>query len=153
MFRNEELLQVSNRASCKTLGMLLTIADQGKLQQESLSRLLVNGQADTGMLKALSMVATVYLPASLVAVSQRIIKCEDDSHPDLYQTIFSSNLVQTVAQRPPASASSLVLSPQFWVYIAITLPLMGLTLAWTFYLDHKSRRSTCNSTTVPSERS
>ena len=68
MFRNEELLKESNRASCKTLNTLLDIADQGRLQQESLTRLLGNGQADSGMLKALSMVATVCLPASLVAV-------------------------------------------------------------------------------------
>jgi hypothetical protein len=69
MFRNEELLQASNRASGKTLDTLLHITDQGKGQQETLTKLLGTGQADSALLKALSMVATVCLPASLVAVS------------------------------------------------------------------------------------
>ena len=69
MFHNEELLQVSNRASGKTLETLLNITDQGKQQQQTLTDLFGNGQADSAMLKALSMVATICLPASLVAVS------------------------------------------------------------------------------------
>jgi hypothetical protein len=69
MFRNEELLQASNRASGKTLDTLLHITDQGRGQQETLTKLLGIGHADSALLKALSMVATVCLPASLVAVS------------------------------------------------------------------------------------
>ena len=69
MFRNEELMQASNRASGKTLGTLLHITDQGKQQQQTLTDLFGNGQADSAMLKALSIVATVCLPASLVAVT------------------------------------------------------------------------------------
>lgn len=69
MFRNEELLQASNRASSQTLATLLHITDQGKGQQETLTKLLGTGQADSALLKALSIVATVCLPASLVAVS------------------------------------------------------------------------------------
>jgi hypothetical protein len=67
-FRNEELLQASNRASCKSLDTLLDLTSQGKYQQEVLVKILGNGQADSALLKTLSMVATVCLPASLVAV-------------------------------------------------------------------------------------
>ena len=56
------------------------------------------------------------------------------------QTIFSSNLVQTVDQHLQQSAMSLVPSPQIWLYFAIALPLMGLTLAWILYVERKSRK-------------
>ena len=67
-FRNEELLGASFGASCKSLGTLLDLTNQGKCQQETLTNILSNGQADSALLKTLSMVATVCLPASLVAV-------------------------------------------------------------------------------------
>jgi hypothetical protein len=58
-----------------------------------------------------------------------------------YQSIFSSNLIQTAGQRSQEqSDSGLVPSPQFWLYFAIALPLMGFTLAWITYLERKSRR-------------
>lgn len=69
MFRNEELQQDSTRASCKTLGMLVDLGDQGKRQQETLASVAVSSHANAGMLKILSAAATIYLPASLVAVS------------------------------------------------------------------------------------
>ncbi|KIY00206.1 uncharacterized protein Z520_03891 [Fonsecaea multimorphosa CBS 102226] len=122
-FRNEDLLQTFNRASCATLEALFEITNQGRYQQETLTRLLGQGQADSAMLKALSVVSTVCLPASLVA------------------SVFSSNLIQTTSQRhQDQSASGLVPSPQFWLYFAIALPLMGVTFAWITYLDHKARR-------------
>lgn len=62
-------MQVSNRASSKALHALLNITDQEKQQQHILTRILLVGQADSALLKTLSMVATVCLPASLVAVS------------------------------------------------------------------------------------
>ena len=67
-FRNEELLQASFGASCRSLGTLLDLTNQGKCQQETLTDILRNGLADSALLKALSMVATVCLPASLIAV-------------------------------------------------------------------------------------
>jgi hypothetical protein len=68
MFRNEELLQVSNRASGKALHALLSLTDQEKQQQHTLTSILSVGQADSALLKTLSIVATVCLPASLIAV-------------------------------------------------------------------------------------
>jgi hypothetical protein len=78
MFRNEELLHASNRASCKTLDALLDLTSQGKRQQETLTSLLRHGYADSAMLKALSVVATVCLPPSLLAVSYTyLLEAED----------------------------------------------------------------------------
>ncbi|KAL2839735.1 hypothetical protein BJY01DRAFT_250335 [Aspergillus pseudoustus] len=124
MFRNEELLHTSNQASCKTLNALLDLTTQGKQQQETLNSLLWRGYADSAMLKALSIVATVCLPASLVA------------------TIFSSNLVQPGdPERRGNDGAYLVLSHQFWVYIAISVPLMAAVLVWVLYLGYKSRQA------------
>ncbi|KAL3461778.1 hypothetical protein BJX64DRAFT_151707 [Aspergillus heterothallicus] len=122
MFRNEELLHNSNRASCKTLDALLDLSNQGKQQQETLNGLFWRGYADSAMLKALSVVATVCLPASLVA------------------TIFSSNLVQAGDPERRNGEAYLVLSHQFWVYIAISLPLMVVVLVWILYLGYRSRQ-------------
>lgn len=66
--------------------MLLTLVEmtnQSRHQQKTLTQLMSNGQADSIMLKTLSVVATVCLPASLVAVS---------SSPKLPTTILLSFL-------------------------------------------------------------
>lgn len=70
MLHNEKLLQESNRASCQALQALLNITNQGQAQQTTLTSLAINGQATSVMLKSLSVAATIYLPASLIAVSK-----------------------------------------------------------------------------------
>lgn len=69
MFRNEVLLQNCNRQSSDTLSDLLTITGQSRVQQETLTQLFGAVKADSVLLKALSMMATAYLPATLIAVS------------------------------------------------------------------------------------
>ncbi|KAK9423248.1 hypothetical protein SUNI508_14044 [Seiridium unicorne] len=73
MFRNSELLRSSNQASNQTLESLLKLTNQGSRQQETLKSLAVSGQANSVMIKALSVVATVFLPASLIAVSKKML--------------------------------------------------------------------------------
>lgn len=68
MFRNEVLLQICNRQSTDTLRDLLTITGQSRVHQETLTQLFGAVKADSVLLKALSMMATAYLPASLIAV-------------------------------------------------------------------------------------
>ncbi|KAK0289115.1 hypothetical protein LTR35_000491 [Friedmanniomyces endolithicus] len=127
MFRNEVLLQNFNRHSGDTLDALLAINQQSRIHQATLTQLFATVQADSVLLKILGIVATVYLPASLVAAQSK--------------TVFSSNLIQYVAAASPtAEPQRLVLSPQFWTYVATSLPLMGLTLACTLFLDRRSRR-------------
>lgn len=67
--RNEALLQASNSASNVTLTTLLEISQQSRDQHALLTKLFGAVQADSVLLKALSIMATVYLPASLIAVS------------------------------------------------------------------------------------
>ncbi|KAK0941806.1 hypothetical protein LTR29_006698 [Friedmanniomyces endolithicus] len=127
MFRNEGLLQNFNRHSGDTLDALSAINQQSRIHQATLTQLFATVQADSVLLKILGIVATVYLPASLVAARPK--------------TVFSANLIQYVAAASPAAEPQrLVLSPQFWTYVATSLPLMGLTLACTLFLDRRSRR-------------
>ena len=70
MFRNEVLLQNFNRHSGDTLDALLAINQQSRIHQATLTQLFATVQADSVLLKILGIVATVYLPASLVAVSE-----------------------------------------------------------------------------------
>lgn len=74
--RNEALLQASNSASNVTLTTLLEISQQSRDQHALLAKLFGAVQADSVLLKALSIMATVYLPASLIAVSGEIMEHE-----------------------------------------------------------------------------
>jgi hypothetical protein len=67
--QNSDLLQSSDKASNSMLQALVDIASQTRQQQETLNTILSTGQGDSSMLKGLAVVATVCLPASLVAVS------------------------------------------------------------------------------------
>ncbi|KAL4879759.1 hypothetical protein BJY04DRAFT_219846 [Aspergillus karnatakaensis] len=123
MFQNEELQRGSNKASSRTLTGLFELASQSRQHQETLNGFMWHGRVDSAMLKALSVVATIFIPATLVA------------------TIFSSNLVQAAKSETPESNYNLALSPQFWVYIAISLPLTVVVLVVILYIGYKTRQA------------
>jgi len=138
--RNGELLQAFNNASYRMLEVLVDITNQSKQQQGTVATILGNGQADSAMLKALSVVATVCLPAALVAVS-----CPSHALPSNFantlQAVFQSNLIQTIGPTPDDPTTHLMVSPLFWIYAVITVPLMSMTLTWTLYLNRNSRKA------------
>ena len=70
LFRNEVLLQDCNRQSSDTLSNLLTISERSGIHQETLTQLFGTVRADSVLLKAFSIMATAYLPATLIAVSR-----------------------------------------------------------------------------------
>lgn len=93
-------------------------------QHEALADAARRGEQDSKTLRALTIAATLYLPASLVA------------------TIFSSNLIQTQLISSPHVPTYFVISPQFWIYVLSTLVLMLLTFWGTWYLRHLYLRVT-----------
>ncbi|EPS45939.1 hypothetical protein H072_99 [Dactylellina haptotyla CBS 200.50] len=97
--RNDKTVLSGTQAMQESLGLMGRIAQQGR--------------DDSTILKLLSLIATVYLPASLVALTLND------------KTIFSSNLV---ALREDVNGSS-VFHPvsQFWLYIVLTISLTLLT--------------------------
>jgi hypothetical protein len=68
-FRNEELLRNASDTMNHTLDALRAINFQSQKESVTLSRVALQTQKDSMTLKALTTVTTVYLPASLIAVS------------------------------------------------------------------------------------
>ena len=67
-------------------------------------------EKDSKAMKALTSVATLYLPASLIA------------------TVFSSNIVQLLPKTSTPQSTHFVAAPQSWVPVVATVLLMALTL-------------------------
>lgn len=79
-------------------------------QSVQLTEIGKQGEQDSKALKSLTMVATLYLPASLVA------------------TVFSSNLITLQPVTTPLISSHMVVAAQFWVFIVAVMVLMIITL-------------------------
>ena len=98
MFRNEVLLHKCNRQSSLTLGDLVTISGQSRIHQQTLTELFGAVKADSVLLKALSMMATAYLPASLIAVSLHLhITVQAQlNFPTFFQDLLLERLTATL---------------------------------------------------------
>ncbi|KAK6523675.1 hypothetical protein TWF281_001650 [Arthrobotrys megalospora] len=90
---NDKVSLAGTQAMQQSLGLMGSIAQQGR--------------EDSTVLKLLSMIATVYLPASLVA------------------TIFSSNLIELKTDDKGLDTFHVV--SQFWLYIVIAIALTVAT--------------------------
>ncbi|KAM0806075.1 hypothetical protein BDR22DRAFT_958543 [Usnea florida] len=99
-FRTSKEMQKTNTNMFNTLS---TLDSQAKV----LTLLSEQRDKDSKTIKALTSVATFYLPASLVAA------------------IFSSNLVQLLPSHEP---NHFVAAPQTWIPVTVTLSLMAVTL-------------------------
>ena len=89
--------------------MLHTLALLGE-QARALTLLSEQREKDSKAMKALTSVATLYLPATLVA------------------TVFSSNLIQLFPVTPPREPTHFVAGPQPWLPIVAVFSLMAVTL-------------------------
>lgn len=67
--RDTELLQRSHEAMTHNLSALHSIAVLNQQENKTLAALAVQGRKDSQTMKALTAMATVYLPGSLIAVS------------------------------------------------------------------------------------
>ncbi|KIW23674.1 uncharacterized protein PV07_11854 [Cladophialophora immunda] len=114
-FRNDRVHLRNSQAMQDTLDALNEISAQSaEVAQQS--------KRDSRVLKWLTLIATMYLPASLLA------------------TLFSSNLIQVVQNGTPSDkATHLKLVTQFWVYILLAVVLTGASLLPAILLQRKSR--------------
>lgn len=103
-------MQRTHTEMYNTLG---TLDSQAKI----LRRLSEQREKDSKAMRALTSVATFYLPASLVA------------------TIFSSNLVQLLPNTPLRESSHFVAGPQTWLPVVATLSLLAVTLVFIWILE------------------
>jgi Mg2+ and Co2+ transporter CorA len=128
-YRNDEINRSNNSALLNNGIVLSQLIAASAKQSEALNELTKKTQRDSRAVKILSIVAALYLPASLIA------------------SVFSSSLIESV----PAGAStssppkmSFRLASQFWMFPVFTLVLASCTLApvvvWLAKESHRRRR-------------
>lgn len=131
-FRNDEVARSMMEAiqdNGRALTGLMTLSNQNA---DAISKLTLKAQRDSWSTKVLTVVASLYLPATLVA------------------SIFNSNLVQSAG--PLANAKStpdghLIAAHDFWMFPAFTAALMVLTLSPVgLYMFLRTRNRTRNGT-------
>jgi hypothetical protein len=98
--------------------------------------------------KILTILATLYLPASFVAVSAPYgshSKCSTDFYTDFLQTFLSADLVtfdQSRSKRKSVDFHRMVISRESVIfYIAVTIPLMVLTYGCWWIWQKKASRT------------
>ncbi|MCJ1422214.1 hypothetical protein MMC29_000093 [Sticta canariensis] len=114
-FRSSQEMQKTHTEMYNTLGTLDS-------QAKTLRRLSEQREKDSKAMRALTSVATFYLPASLVAA------------------IFSSsNLVQVLPNTSLQESRHFVAGPQTWLPVAATLSLLAMTLVFIWILERGYR--------------
>lgn len=103
-------MQKSSAAVSQTLSTLNSNARALTLFSEERGK-------DSKVMKALTSVATLYLPASLIA------------------TIFQSNLIQLLPNSSTPQPGRFVVGPQPWLPILAIFSLMAITLALVHLFD------------------
>jgi len=96
--------------------LLTTLIERTNAQGTELRNLAYESRTDGRYARILGFVATLYLPASLLA------------------SIFSSDLVQLSQVASALSGPQILyVSPAMWVFALLSLSLTGITLAGTFW--------------------
>ncbi|MCJ1347143.1 hypothetical protein MMC31_005364 [Peltigera leucophlebia] len=111
-YRNDELLIKNSEELHRSSESAREIATAAKAEQEAVALILAKAQKDSSLVKILTFVAMLYLPASLIA------------------TLFTSNLIQLPSPEKAFMIGKLNvrLSKAFWLYPVLSLALMVLTL-------------------------
>ncbi|KAL8840332.1 MAG: hypothetical protein Q9170_001347 [Blastenia crenularia] len=118
-YRNEEALSRNGAALHKDMESLRDIAHHTQRENEALVRLAEQSRKDGRALKALSVLGTLYLPATFVA------------------TMFSSSLIKAQPANETDNKTHFVPAEQFWLFIAVTGPLMLLTAGYMVWVDRR----------------
>lgn len=139
-YRNHESLSRNGAALHKDIETLRDIAHHSKCESESLVKLAEQSRRDGRALKALSVLGTLYLPATFVAVSR--VSTPDNGLTCLtacleIQTMFSTSLIQTQSANVHENNTHFVLARQFWLFIALTAPLMLVTAGYMIWVEKR----------------
>jgi len=124
-YRSDESSLKTNETIQQQTEAIVQLTKVSLRESETLALLSRKAQEDTRMVKVLTIVASFYLPAALVA------------------SVFNSNLVQTVSSsKLPSKDLSIEVTSQFWLFPVFTLVLMLATLApaavWIRYTSKKA---------------
>jgi hypothetical protein len=93
-FRSIEAVENTNRAMQGNLEVLQNIAFQNQKENETLATLAFQGQKDSKRLKTLTLIATMYLPVSLVAVRFTRSSSHSLILPRLYTNMNTSHMAR-----------------------------------------------------------
>ncbi|KAF2810676.1 uncharacterized protein BDZ99DRAFT_286872 [Mytilinidion resinicola] len=130
-FRHDEVLVRTATTMEANLDVLKRISFINGEESRNLSQISKQGQKDSETVKSLTTIATMYLPASLVA------------------TLFSSSLIQFQYQTTAMNGKGhFVIAQEFWLYVLVTALLTLVTLGLVALLQKRWRQSECASTTV-----
>ena len=127
--RQEEMLLYTNGTMQGNLDVMEKIAFKSHEENRNISQIADRSEKDSRMLKWMALIATTYLPASLVAVSYpfllryytRMLRM------DSMKTIFSSSLIQL--RQSSETSNHLIVAREFWIYVLVTILLTGVTIA------------------------
>ena len=109
-------------------------AAQSARQAHSMAALAYESKRDSEVMKAITVVTLIFLPATFVSVCP--VSClELTTYPHfLFQTIFSMGFFSF-------DHDKIELSRQGWIYVACTLPLtffvVGVSFAWIWWTGKK----------------
>jgi hypothetical protein len=131
--RSDWTAQETLRMMQATLSVLQTISTQSQQENERLLDLAQKAQDTAKQLKLLTQVATMYLPASLIAVRHRA--SGGSAKLTLSQTIFSSDLV--TLSGPGADGQS---TSHLKLFLSITIPSLFATYCLLLWVEGFGRR-------------
>jgi hypothetical protein len=114
-------------------------AAQSARQAQSMAVIAYDTKRDSEVMKAVTLVTLIFLPATFVAVSP--IPCQEfTAYPDfLFQTVFSMGFLKF-------DQGQVSLSDQGRIYLAFTFPLtcvvLGVSFAWIIWTGKKVEKPT-----------
>lgn len=126
------LVQVSNILELNNSGKLKELAMKAAEEGMEMQKLTMKATQDAAAVKILTILTLIYLPSTVIMVgdSQRTFR----SITDLQQNFFSTSFVNISTNN--AGSSNLTVAENWWIVVAVTLPLTLLTLyVWWFYVQ------------------
>ncbi|KAF8541202.1 hypothetical protein BDD12DRAFT_529067 [Trichophaea hybrida] len=118
-FRNDELLRV-NSVSLKEL------ADETARENKAMLTIARKSKADSRTVKIATLIATIYLPISLVT------------------SFFSTGLIQYNAES--GRATDITVRKEIWVFIVIVVFILACTLASAYFWAQRRKKSAADQT-------
>ena len=111
--------------------------EQGGRQAQSMAILAYDAKRDSEVMKAITIVTLVFLPATFVSV-RPILCLELSTYPYFpFQTVFSMGIFNFTEDQ-------LVLSRKGWIYLACTCPLtfvvLGASFGWIWWTGKKEEK-------------
>ncbi|KAK3387402.1 hypothetical protein B0H63DRAFT_521456 [Podospora didyma] len=109
-YRNDEAVQKTSDLIRQHNKSIEELTRMSARDGEAIVELTRKSQQDSRVVKVLTVVASLYLPAAMVA------------------SVFNSNLVQTVTPSQEEESANFRISAQFWLFPVFTLALLLVTI-------------------------